>query len=130
MNVNELMIGDWVTWPIGGKDTIMHVTGVYNSNVFLDFEGNEKYDVEANENVKPIRITEELLEDNGMEMDEDENYTEYMTPFRFISMTKCEDGYFSLKIENNSMNVDVYVKYVHELQHALRLCGVEKEIVL
>lgn len=75
--------------------------------------------------IDPIPLTEELLKANGFE-DETSNFWKLRVddkPHHYIFRLNkggalCGDGY--------SMNCNIYtitIKYVHELQHALRLCG-------
>ena len=100
------------------------------------------------EDVEPIPLTDEILEANSWEKvpqpgcanpyhwqlskyeddKEDDAYLLYRvkafeTFFRgmliSISVPACEDISFRKQVE-----------HVHELQHALRLCGIEKEIEL
>ena len=82
----------------------------------------------------PIPLTDEILEKNGMHFNEDGTGVYCFE----------EDHQFSLQISTNK-DKDVFrwqqtrveqpflciiFHYVHELQHALRLCGIDKEIVL
>lgn len=105
--------------------------------------------------LEPIPLTPEILEKNGFERKQytidivDGQEIEY-DGYRHIL---CQDGvqydiilgdscggYFDLEIESSSRNeagerilissrlsLD-YVEFVHQLQHALRLAGIEKEI--
>ena len=134
MKANELMIGDWVmlcghnvkicsvNLYIGDGDTMagQHYVltdpqvGFSNSWVSL---------------LKPISITPEILEKNG-----------FSRPFVNDDYFVYKDGAdIKFEIDYNISNKALYVNlglipkpicYVHELRHALRLCGIEKEIVL
>ena len=74
--------------------------------------------------IEPIPLTEEILENNG--------FTKHAYGYSYDmiklhgNLTENDTVYFTLCI------CEKYIKviYVHELQHALRLCGIEKEIVL
>ena len=76
---------------------------------------------------QPIPLTPEILEKNGLANDP------YGCHFE-------EDEYMALEISIEeegiywTINYNEYgilkLKYVHELQHALRLCGINKEIEL
>lgn len=38
------------------------------------------------------------------------------------------ENWYKVRIEKDGNKLLLYIRYVHELQHALRLCGIEKEI--
>lgn len=136
MKANELMIGDWV-----------HVEahrGFIAQNVKVetipDNDGDNKYghhyghigtwlyggdndfrDVEA-KHLQPIPLTPEILEKNGFSVDYCNNDLSYAQ--------SCGDVIGIHINGKNGLMDEMYFKYVHELQHALRLCGIEKEIEL
>ena len=84
------------------------------------------------DNIHPIPITPEILEKNGFELGGvlhntysvgDSNYT--------ITIGKYGRG--QCDIMNHLFHIGVTMECcgtVHELQHALRICGIEKEIDL
>lgn len=83
--------------------------------------------------IEPIPLTVEILEKNGLEKDNHGLlYGEY-----FDEDSKKD---LEITVDNKtgeiwwSYNWDEYriirLKYVHELQHALKLCKIQKEIVL
>ena len=132
---NELMIGYHLYW---GKDKIVKVQMirkygdnfgidvVYNDSVNLYFctDKDDIYSYNIDE-LKPIPLTPEILEKNGFTK-ELENGSHY----RFALI----DGHIKISILY-ARGVFEWLgpldfKYVHELQHALRLCGIKKEIAL
>ena len=90
-----------------------------------------------------IPITAEILEKNGFENDfyEEESIADYhairLEGYSLKHNIGEIDGYL-ITWCNGGINVttDFHgcvqkdVSYIHELQHALRLCGIEKEIEL
>lgn len=93
--------------------------------------------------IEPIPITPEILEKNGFKMKQKEGESNfeyvaagerYIIEFLFFRETiynvstllECELGFSGGLDRIHKCNV----RFVHELQHALRLCGIEKEIVL
>ncbi len=60
--------------------------------------------------LKPIPLTVEILEKNG--------FVKHLPEDNIV--------YFTITINKKEIRID----YVHQLQHALRLCGIEKEIKL
>ena len=82
-------------------------------------------------NVEPIPITSEILEKNGFVTDrygEIELNDELGTSETNIVLEPTySEEYYWWRINNNLI---VKIKYVHELQHILKLVGIEKEIKL
>ncbi len=139
MTSQELMIGDWIKfseaadWANGLNGKPVQVEGlcdddgaikVYDprpDSKFRDFWSDDENDFE------PIPLTAEILEKNGFArfgnsyilkgenfgLDNPSNQNNYL------------DNYW-LRISIKAVNI----VYVHELQHALRLCEIDKEIVL
>ena len=102
MKANELMIGDWIFY----SDKSVKV---------LQLNENSKYDW-----VKPIPLTPEILEKNGWERYEN-----------FMNMKAADNISFSwTDMYGESLFKNGYhmcdCKYVHTLQHALRLCGLDE----
>ena len=103
MNSKELMIGDWVLY--GDKSVKV-----------LQLSENSEYDW-----VKPILLTPEILEKNG--------WKRYGT---FMDVMADEDTHFSWGEDKYGAMLyqdECYMcncKYVHTLQHALRLCGFDE----
>lgn len=122
MKVTELMVGDWV-YVVRGYDkhhTIEKIKGVIADE-------DEPYPVTIStgetvslNDIKPIPLTEDILVKNGFvkTWNGDWQLKEYAT----IIISK--DYY--VKIFERSIRID----YVHELQHALRVACIEKEIEL
>ena len=123
MKAEELMIGDWVyssfadvPCKVISIDTIINgFTSVQVSNV------KWKKDIVS---LSPIPITPEILEKNGFS-DDYRNYD-----YNLSYAQSCGDIIGVAIYGRKAAIEDMDFKYVHELQHALRLCGIEKEIVL
>lgn len=118
MKANELMIGDWFhnnytnenyqVWPT-------FFSQVTNSGRRLDatFE-----DI----NITPIPLTPEILEKNGFVKESKQNFgnnLQYCILTDGLWIDISGENFFEGKLE-----------YVHQLQHALKLCGIEKIIEL
>ena len=81
--------------------------------------------------LRPIPLTTEILEKNGWILKEFGCHKQFQYSFEDY------DTEIILKIDYEKPNFIVSffrtsfeLKYVNELQHALKLCGIEKEIVL
>ena len=133
MKANELMIGDWV-YAIDGdrkKHPCRIATLEYDSpnkrdDFSIDFYGTD-YEVEWPDvafEIEPIPLTPEILEKNGFVYNE-LPFAQSWEKFG-LALTIGGNGY---RI-NCGANVALIIDSVHQLQHALRLCGIDKEIML
>ena len=123
MNANELMIGDWVHY----RGTNIRVTSLYDKGGSNEIGWGDKESTWVNgRTVEPIPLTPEILERNGFER------SRVFVEWKYVN----DDIYILwkpfpwIKILNDNVQVLFPCEYVHELQHALRLCGVEKDIKL
>ena len=140
MKSTELMIGDWVYNTHNRKPE--QVCEIMERMVMLDY--NDLYDYD---DLEPIPITAEILKANGFMPDDLCGYAEkYVCPveikkipqtileFTFYegisadTLFKCWTKPESCDGENSVHICDL--KYVHQLQHALRLCEIDMEIKL
>ena len=95
------------------------------------------------ERLSPISLTPEILEKNGLETDDGAHFS-IQGQDNILELLLVElpfDGYtFDIVRTERTINkcnqrcyIDRYfasIDYVHQLQQALKLCGIEKEIVL
>lgn len=117
------MVGDWVMHANG---TPMQVKRIVFGH-FACAENGGANCWEYNNKFKPIPLTPEILEKNGLVndplgcyFDEDEQMV--------LEISSTEEGiYWTINYHEYDI---LKLKFVHELQHALRLCGINKEIVL
>lgn len=116
MKANELMIGDWVVVGSGEPFKV----GIIDPD-FLFWD-----------EVQPILLTPEILEKNGFKEDGDGVYRDSNSYFIPTYQSGFDIGTWETHIEPTEGIGDFSgnLKYIHELQHALRLCGVEKDVVL
>lgn len=145
INISELSIGDWVA--LDGADLkIEHgdiatafverarkpirVQSIIGEDklVLAHIEHFEGYGTiySKEEHLRPIPITPEIVEANGWKcIEEDADDAFYGDPTSSLFHTK---GTFRYNFA--TPEVSVVCHFVHQLQHALRLAGVEKEIVM
>ena len=118
MKVEELTVGDWVY----DGNSIAQVTGITCDGI-IETTHNQSSNIEI---IWPIPLSAEILEKNGFTKKLDADRLHYW----FILI----DGHtkFSILYARSVFQWlgPLDFKYVHELQHALKLCGIEKEIVL
>ena len=142
----DLMVGDWITNRNGFS---MQITNVGDDYAYATFEGNEgdpwEFD-DKDDQPEPIPLTPEILEKNGFSPDTfltaEWERKVYFKEFPGCVVEPADSGkyifgttkYWSKKYSDGSP-IDwgtMYdsricnLQYVHELQHALRLCGLNE----
>lgn len=129
MDYKELMCGDWVKVEQITEVINAKVLGVYKDgiNYEVDYSGVKATNQIHTDYVSPIKLTEEILVKNGFDKDERSRY--------FHVYTLDIKGSYDFDICWSSVNGfnyegDVMLTYVHQLQHLMRLCGIEKSIIL
>lgn len=111
MEAKELMIGDWVkcTDPIP-----MQITAIDSWDMVV--EDQEGLKVEIGD-LQPIPLTEEMLMLNGFE-----KYPWDNSAVQFVFLDEEALIHYGSGIFCYKENTSIKIKYVHELQHLLRLC--------
>lgn len=151
METTDLMIGDWVlisVWdckPFPSKVTSINYNS-YQGKDFVDWIDTEDEEDIGMYDVQPIPLTAEILEKNFGEPVVDIEPNTQLADYRYTMGSLgdiCNTCYITgYNIEDRSQTQGkicvcrengawmFYIRYVHELQHALRLCGIDKEITL
>lgn len=138
MKATDLMVLDWVKF---GADKLriaeIYDAGVYTMDVMAT--SNRGYPLE---DLEPIPLTSEILEQNGFVLvavgdngvaTPKKNRNRYekwecrtmWQRFNLFYDRTCK--WYTLNAFDNTIR---NIRFVHELQHALRMCGAEKEIEL
>ena len=144
MKANELMIGDYVTFADCQNDKYPSIVKIWQINeageAFVSIDGDDLEEIAIDDEVVGIPITPEILEENGFE-----KQSRYQWKYRDNSCTIEISIAPKIEIEGEVLGpspINVIIEgalfelnktddwYVHELQHALRLCGIDKEIEL
>lgn len=133
MEENELMIRDWVQVP-SELNRYKRISSTFDMDLAILYE--------------PILITPEILEKIDLKIG---NVTEYLG----YDIYSDEEGTFGVSEDREGFVFETYkrweekdcdgapidwgfypvnrikgIRYFHELQHALRLCRIDKEIIL
>lgn len=138
MKATELQIGDYVNY----RGQIIKVTSLYDKGGSNEVGWSDKESVWVNaDNVEPIPLTPEVLEKNGFETDDGTHFSiQEQSNTLELLLNEMPFGRYDFHIVrterttnkcNQRCYIDRYfasIDYVHQLQHALRLCGIEKEI--
>lgn len=151
MTTKEMMIGDFYRVNRDGicipKGSIVEVRAIDADNK-LDEKGlvgsaychpldEERFEFDGGiwcDFLDPIPLTPEILEKNGFGyIEKDENLSHYYLG----ELLFCKDMNLHIGTDNtgrfwlNYYNNAIYgLRYVHQLQHALRICGIGKNIEL
>ena len=130
MKATDLMLGDWVRHKNGNLFRVTCLKGE-------DFACGMPHLWNYNNKFEPIPLTPEILEKNGFDGVFKKTYQLDLPEGKYeriyVSYWK---GRLSLRYspdvrqKHSTNEIRINCKEVHELQHALRLCGIEKEIVL
>lgn len=135
MKANELMIGDWVSLFQGNCDFSPCNCKVNSISEYeIGIDGCDEYDYATLPLLFPIPITPDILEKNGfIEINDDEKWykMQLLEENDFIGLENFEDyGWVFAAVVFPDLINHLSIKYVHELQHAFKLCNIDKEIVL
>lgn len=151
IKVTELMINDWVSI----NDSNYKVKDIKKNGVIKLYEDTQfgEHEIEFNsdyleEFISPIELTEEIFHKNGFKNDviaQKSIIAEGASNFSVILISEDNritinniDEYINsfnkwyIHIDTEDMRTlcTAEITYVHELQHLLKLCKIEKEIVL
>ena len=122
MKCKELMVGDFCR---SGHGLPMQITNVGDDYAYATFEGNEgepwEFD-DKDERPQPIPLTTEILEKNGFIKVNSQRY-DYGNPDTDCYV-KVNPKKNMIHVNGRNANSNLYShSFVHELQRALRCCG-------
>lgn len=131
IRAEELMLGDWLKY--GTFDTIVKVISLYGSMVNTNAATPLFPD-----DLEPIPITPEILEKNGFVIKKKwaqmGNFGDSpLIMWHFEDEPILRHFKHELEIHQNDtgkVHIHIPCEYVHQLQHALKLCGINKNIEL
>lgn len=124
MKANELMIGDWVIVrrPSNRREKVRVKSVIGNGTI--EAKTSDGLVAIGELVVEPIPLNADIINQihchPKMAIFWDDRRTKE-TGENWYELRICTDGDTALNME---------IRYVHELQHALRLCSIEKEIEL
>ena len=146
MKPEELMLGDIVTFEDCQNDKEPVIIKIWSINqdgeAFAFIDDDESVDeIVIDDEIVGIPLTQEILEKNGFEnitsrLESSEQYIHLYEINDDIVIGELPSG-FNICIERYNGDYDVYEHFsfcsicnIHELQHALKLCGIDKTIEL
>ena len=147
MRAEELMIGDWVyledeNLPLEERYFKIEYLAIsaggswvnQGTNAPVGLGDGESLIPVFTDEIYPIPLTPEILEKNGI-LYEKQSYYYVIEDNKDLECTYYiqqvqDDWAIGVDIGAYDCSVFARIKYVHELQHALKLCGIDKEIKL
>ena len=145
LKISDLSVGDWVM--VNGKPRKISVLSeVWNGSnevlvgyvAHVNSNGYNLVYYKPIEHIKPIPITAEILERNGWNSDgmyaflriDEHRHLEYYYHEHRLRKYYCGVDEWQNHAKVTDITFAAHCYSVHQLQHALRLAGVEEEITL
>ena len=130
------MIGDWMMYR--GEPIIVFEIDEYYDRINTEPDGYDSIRCINLSDLQPIPLTVEILRKNGFIIKKKwaqiGNFGDNpLIMWHFVDDPILGDYNTELEIHQNDtdkVHIHIPCKYVHELQHVLRLCGIDKEITL
>ena len=126
------MLGDWVRITDDDTDEfyIVPVAAISSTgNIYASIESDSPIYQFAEDCIDPIPLTPEILEKNFEKKTFYGIYDDYFD----LDIREYSDSVYVATFHNCEMNIpdqQMTFSFVHELQHFLNHCGIEKEIEL
>ena len=132
LRAEELMVGDWVYCEGQPTPDNVIIQSIHEDGVWFqgeEFEGAASYD-----RIFPIPLTPEILEKNfGVVERSSDGYNLVINSELILAFHLKETLDFWIAQLRDWPHLTYSLplpRYVHELQHALKLCGIDKTIEL
>lgn len=122
IKINDLSVGDWVMYE-GNHRKVALIDGV---NGLIKFALSPNF--VGMGGVEPIPITPEIMDKHGKYSSD---YKAWCIGGRAV--VSSEQGTYHVHIYDCrifQVEVTLFAKYIHQLQNAMRLAGIDKEIEL
>lgn len=147
MKANELMIGDWVcvtknfTQKYHKIRALSNDEGAVFRGIYVNEYGVKNPSIFSPNDTEPIPLTKEILEKNGFKRNPlwhhcDKDLDDYSISVQLGYANRIEYVKIAEKGKDNVIPSErtklylTHIKYVHELQHVLRLCRINMIIEL
>ena len=141
IKISELSIGDWVEIDDFNKVLIKRVSAIDGTRNKIGIIKNNRGSIYryCEDEISPIPLTPEILEKNGFDAPKAKVWNDswYWSNRKDAALELRESfGVWYMEIVTkeqrsglqSNRTLGVGFKWVHQLQHALRLAGIEKEI--
>jgi len=136
LRAEDLMVGDYLTFTDVQNDSrcpklkVVVIDGATNE-LLVSVDGDPTLDrIDIDDELCGIPITPEILEKNGFRKLVTYGTKKWLCDnFRLNVYDSRETWRFCADTNRNEDSV-IYIRFVHELQHCLKLCGIDKTIEL
>ena len=125
MKAKDLMIGDIVS--VTPSSMLIRIAAIHRKKVAYHACNNSFSWVRVGL-LQPILLTPEILKKNFPSTTDWYFIGTDKFCFRIDKYKDKWDLYFGR--DGKGTNLQIKINYIHELQHALRLCGINKEIII
>lgn len=117
LTCQDLMVGDWVSY-----------CGFYNKVIYIGqkvsmYDGKGTEFTTDPEHIRPIPLTSDILVKNGFGKVNNQYF------FGQVEIKELRNCWVVI-INKENADIDINIHYVHQLQHLLRLAGIDKDIEL
>lgn len=134
MKKGELMIGDYLHDEFGNTCVVRYLADVITIENLEEPNAGEMI---LGTEFEGITLTASILYRNGFKIDgyavleiDTNTHLEYYLPEHRLRKVWRGIDEWDNHAEKTEITFQCHCFYVHELQHALKMCGIEKEIVL
>lgn len=130
MKVTNLMVGDWILINnIPHKiQAIDSIDAEIRADDELYYIGEDRYHSE--DKIEGVPITPEILEKNGIRKRRDEyavfGWEGMKQWYVTLEDFKPQYDFWFITSSDRDLNISGQIRYVHQLQHALRICGLDE----
>ena len=140
MKASDIMIKDWLriqykdmagkviekTFQVGHIEDYDSFLPDEKGDYYIFAKGKEHGNMGCIDNMMGVPLTGETLNMNDFDFSDGEyHYYTYQSGEPYISIYKSDDGW-ECSLTSKYMELKLTLQYVHELQHALRLCGLDE----
>ena len=142
MKATELMINDQIqidepdryAGAIGQIKSLLHHKDEDSAYFHVFIQGTHGYVMRevCSDDIRPIPLTPEILEKNGFVKVENTLTSTIIYSFRdsLFRIGVFDFSHITMDSYYTDSSCDIFISSVHEFQHALRLCGIDKTIEL
>ena len=130
MKCKEFMVGDWILINnIPHKiQAIDSIDAEIRADDELYYIGEDRYHSE--DKIESVPITPEILEKNSIRKRRDEYAVFGWEGMKLWYVTledfKPQYDFWFITSSDRDLNISGQIRYVHQLQHALRICGLDE----
>ena len=135
LTCNQLMVGDWLKHANGKFYQVTRIDALSNGGIH--YACGTPHLWEYNNKFEPIPLTDQILLINGFEHVNgvytlwDDEYDDDFVEVKLKDTNYTNGAYTFVNIERGCISItELPIQYVHELQHVLKVCGIDEEIIV